>query len=50
MHEDFSLLHTAILDYFTQKGYNESKCYKYAKSSSGSPISIELQLHVILFS
>jgi hypothetical protein len=44
-----NLLHTAILDYLNRNGYDESKHYKYARISSGSPITVELQLYVTLW-
>jgi hypothetical protein len=36
-HEDFNLLHTAILEYLNRNGYDERKQCKYARISSGSP-------------
>ena len=46
--DDFSLLETAILENMERKGYDFGKHASYATQSSGSPITLELQLYITL--
>jgi hypothetical protein len=46
--EDFYELESAILSNKVHHGYDLEQHYKYARLSSGSPISIELRLLITL--
>jgi hypothetical protein len=47
-HSDFTLLEATILENMEGKGYDSSRHACYAARSSGSPISLELRLYVML--
>jgi hypothetical protein len=47
--DDFSLLETTILENMGRNGYNVSRHVAYATRSSGSLITVELQLYIMLW-